>query len=492
MNTQTDSHRTAPQANPHIDKAMQSVEAAVARAQADPERPVYHFLPPAYWMNDPNGPIYYYGWYHLFYQHNPYGEDWGYMHWGHTRSRDLVHWEHMPIGLAPSYEAGEEHVYSGCARVNGQGELLLFYTSVKTGTREERNGNEQWAARPLDAELVTWEKHPSNPVLALGTHGGPPFHKEWRDPFIFTAEGRNFLVLGADTDTSNLVALYEAVDDSLLRWRYCGPLVQEERIPGRFLECPNFVQLQASQPGGKPKWILLTSPYNPVEYTTGEFDVETLTFTPEQHGILDAGHRKHPNFYATNLLTDADGDWVLLGWVRDFDLGHGWSGALALPRLLTVDDDGHPRQQPYPALQSLRGQHHSAGAFPVADGSRVLSGIRGDALEIQVKLQLGTAAAAGLRVRSSDDGRAGFEIRWDGTTLTVAGVAVPLSAGSDRTLELQVFLDRSILEVFANGGRVAMTRVIYPPAQDQSVAVFVEQGAAEVLQAEAWQMNGIW
>ena len=77
------------------------------------------------------------------------------MHWGHARSRDLVQWEHLPIALAPSYEEGEEHVYSGCAYVNGGGELLLIYTSVKHGTREDRPNNEQWAARPLDPELLT-------------------------------------------------------------------------------------------------------------------------------------------------------------------------------------------------------------------------------------------------------------------------------------------------------------------------------------------------
>ena len=117
MSTQTEN----TSANPHIIKAMRSVAAGAARAQADPARPIYHFLPPAYWMNDPNGPIYHDGWFHLFYQHNPYGDEWGHMHWGHARSRDLVRWEQLPIALAPSYEEGEEHVLSGCVALNGQG-----------------------------------------------------------------------------------------------------------------------------------------------------------------------------------------------------------------------------------------------------------------------------------------------------------------------------------------------------------------------------------
>ena len=480
------------QFSPQILQAMQSVQAATVAAEADPLRPIFHFLPPANWMNDPNGPILHDGWYHLFYQHNPFGDEWGFMHWGHARSRNLVHWEHLPIALAPSYEAGEEHVFSGCARINGLGEPLLLYTSVKQGTRENRAANEQWAARPLDAEWLTWEKHPANPVLALETHGGPPYLGDWRDPFIFSAEGRNFLVLGAETQTEGEVALYEALDNSLLRWRYCGPLVKEKRVKGRFLECPNFALIAPSQPGSQAKWLLLTSPYNLVEYTSGAFDAQSLTFTPEQHGILDSGRGETPNFYATNLVEDPTGNTVLLGWVRGFEKGHGWNGTLALPRLLTVAADGRPCQQPLPALHALRGEQQSAAALDIAAGSQVLPDIAGNTLEIELALQLGTADSAGVRLCTDSAGQGGVEVRWDGATLTVAGSQVDLPADPARELDLHIFLDRCILEVFADGGRVAVTRIVYPQAGDQALSLFAEGGAAHVVRLDAWRMKGIY
>jgi beta-fructofuranosidase len=238
--------------------------------------------------------------------------------------------------------------------------------------------------------------------------------------------------------------------------------------------------------------MLLTSPYNLVEYTTGEFDARTLVFTPERHGVLDAGHGETPNFYATNIVNYAEGAPILLGWVRGFAAGHGWNGALALPRLLTVDEDGHPRQQPLPALQALREAGQSLAALDIAEGSQMLPGLAGDALEIQVALRLGTANAAGLRLRSGGDGERGVEIRWDGEALAVGGVSVSLPAGPERSLDLHIFLDRCVLEVFADGGRVAMTRVVYPPLEDQGVAVFAERGAAQLVRLEAWQMKGIW
>ena len=208
--------------NPAIQKAMHSVLEAVATAKQDPERPVYHFRPPANWMNDPNGTIFYKGYYHVFYQHNPYGDQWGHMHWGHTRSMDLVYWEHLPIALAPSLDQGEDHCFSGCAWVNPKDELMLFYTSVSA--RENARPHEQWAALPLDDELINWEKHEGNPILTLKTHGGPELGGSWRDPFLVEEQGRTFMVIGADTEDRAVIPIYEARNAELTEWIMGNPL----------------------------------------------------------------------------------------------------------------------------------------------------------------------------------------------------------------------------------------------------------------------------
>src|SRR5690606_22197395 len=101
-------HMESAEVKPHdreaVDRAMNSIRAAGEKAQPDPNHPVFHLAPPGNWMNDPNGPLFHDGWYHMFYQHNPYGDGWGHMHWGHFRSRDLVKWEHLPVALWPSEE----------------------------------------------------------------------------------------------------------------------------------------------------------------------------------------------------------------------------------------------------------------------------------------------------------------------------------------------------------------------------------------------------
>src|SRR5258705_5181067 len=128
-----------------IAKAMASVESARPRVEADPSKPIFHITASANCINDPNGPVFHNGYYHMFYQHNPYGDQWGHMHWGHVRSRDLVNWERLPIALWPSLELGEEHVFSGCATTNAAGQPLIFYTSIKKG-KSATDFAEQWAA----------------------------------------------------------------------------------------------------------------------------------------------------------------------------------------------------------------------------------------------------------------------------------------------------------------------------------------------------------
>src|SRR5690349_16079340 len=114
-------------------RAEAAVKEAVPSAQADPAHPIFHVAAPAQWMNDPNGPIFYKGYYHLFYQLHPYSDKDGTKYWGHVRSRDLVKWEHLPIALAPSNDKGEEAIWSGSCTINGAGQPIIFYTSIARG-----------------------------------------------------------------------------------------------------------------------------------------------------------------------------------------------------------------------------------------------------------------------------------------------------------------------------------------------------------------------
>src|SRR5438067_10988388 len=168
--------QTADQA---LARATAAVDAASTRAQADPARPLFHITAPAQWINDPNGPIYCRGRYHLFYQLHPFNDRSGPKYWGHVRSRDLAKWEALPIALAPSLDAGEAEVWSGCCTINGQGKPMIFYTSIAPGKSAQTHA-EQWAAIG-DHDLITWRKSSANPVLSEALHEGKKIY-DWRDP----------------------------------------------------------------------------------------------------------------------------------------------------------------------------------------------------------------------------------------------------------------------------------------------------------------------
>ena len=477
--------------NPAIAQAMASVEAATAHAATDPRRPRFHFRPPANWMNDPNGTIFHDGYYHVFYQHNPYGDAWGHMHWGHGRSRDLVHWEHLPIALWPSLELGEAHVFSGCARVNGAGEPVLIYTSVAPGSDSGRaRPNEQWAAVG-DADWVTWRKHPANPVLALDTQGGPEFEGDWRDPYIFEAGGRTLLALGGNVGETAAVAVYEAADAGLTRWTYRTLLYTEPRHRTRFCECPNFI------PVGD-KWVLLTSPYRPVEYVVGDFDPASLTFTPQQTGILDPGYNATTvaNYYATNTLFAADGRVILLGWVRGTAPrpggSRGWNGCLGVPRVLTVGPDNRPRQTPVAELDTLRGAHAAAGPVPIDNTAQVLDRLDRSVAELRVTLDPAAMPRCGLRLRPLDPTEATIELCYDRQTLLVDGIPAPLTLDPGASLDLRIYLDGAVMEVFAGQGRVAVTRTVDLPVNGLTVEAFAVGGAAYLTAYDRWETASIW
>jgi beta-fructofuranosidase len=458
-------------ANEALTRAMASVEGAAARAQADPNRPVYHVLPPALWCNDPNGPLFFKGYYHLFYQHNPYGDRWEHMHWGHVRSKDLVHWEHQPIALWPSSDKGEDHCFSGCAAVNDKGQPVLIYTSISS-----KRPPEQWAAVG-DDDLVTWKKHPANPLLADSLHGDAKI-VDWRDPFVFKEEGKWYMVCGGHREGRHgSIQLYTS--DDLEKWRFLGVAFEGEE---KNWECPNFFKL------GK-KWVLIYSPHGLVRYYTGAFDLRTYKFKPEHHGTLDYGS----NFYAPNCLEDSDQRGILWGWIKDFPAGKGWNGCVTLPRVLSVADDGRLLQQPAPELKKLRGtQLEQVTDLKLKDSFQVLEKTRGHTLEILAQIEPGNAKSCGLKVRRSNDGKQAVTITYDGKQLDVAGAKAPLTLSADqRTLTLHCFLDKSVLEVYAGDG-VCITKVISSGDDCLGVEVFAHGGTARITSLETWPMETIW
>lgn len=471
-------------ADPGIARAMDAVRLAIPKARQDPARPVYHFRPPAQWMNDICGALFHKGTYHIFYQLNPFGADmWGVRgsSWAHARSRDLVHWDHLPVAIVPAKDRGEMRCNSGCVTVNGRGVPMIFYTYVpeKRGAKRQ-----QWAAVARDEGLVEWEKVDANPLMAAGKNGIPAsMNAGWSDPFVFRSGGRTFV-----TFKSSGGAVCEARNVALTEWKYAG------RIDGVEGECPNFFGLQG-------RWLLLRSTYPP-SYQVGQFDPERMKFHMDgPRGIIDYAYGpKRPRnfnikrgFYGTNVLFDGRGRCILLGWVSGFKTGRGWNGCMSLPRILTIDKSGRLIQTPAPELKELRKDHKRLTGVAVHNEAKLIPGVSGTTLEIVAEIVPGSATACGLKLRSSRDGNRAIVLKYSGGTLNVAGTKVPVELGKQtKVLKLHVFLDRSVMEVFINGGRKTVTRVEYPPDEDLGIAVFAEGGKATLKSLDVWKIEPVW
>jgi len=463
-------------------RATAAVQAASPHAQADPTRPVFHVTAPAQWINDPNGPIFHKGFYHLFYQLHPFGDESGPKYWGHVRSRDLAKWEPLPIALWPSSEAGEAEVWSGCCTINGQGEPMIFYTSIAPGKSAQAHA-EQWAALG-DDHLIKWRKSPANPVLSESLHGGKKIY-DWRDPFIFHHKHRTFMVVGGNLNRAKggqaVVNIYEAENAGLTQWKYRGVLLNLPDSTARTAECPNFFKLG-------DKWVLLVSPYGKVQYFVGDFDAETCRFQAHTRGWLDCG----PNFYAPNTMQVPDGRRLIWGWVNGFPTGHGWNGCLSLPRLLTLSRDGQLRQNPAPQLSKLRGKAVEWRNIRIESGGETLRLPNMNTCEIRADIDLNTAESIVLEFKSGANDARLMVMNFSDSEFKMMDAQAPLSLAKDgRNLNLRIFMDHSVLEVFVNE-TVCATKTISPLDANATLVIRPQGGTATAKRIQAWPMKTIW
>ena len=468
--------------NEVIVRATAAVQAAVPRAQADSTRPVFHIASPAQWMNDPNGPIFYKGYYHLFYQMNPLSDDSGprvLRYWGHVRSRDLVKWEPLPIALWPSGEVGEQSIWSGCCTVNGLGQPMCFYTSIGEG-KSAFDQAAQWAAVG-DDDLIQWHKSPANPVLADGMNERKIY--DWRDPFIFHERQQAFLVTGGHMarDGQAAVNIYQAENLGLTEWKHRGVMFEHPDAGAPTVECPNFFKLG-------DQYVLFVSPYGKVQYFVGDFDAATCRFTARTRGVVDWGS----SFYAPNTMQVPDGRRLVWGWLNGFPSGRGWNGCLSLPRQLSLGRDGALRQEPAPQLTQLRGKPTEWKNIQLGNGGEALALPKTNTLEIRAEMDLKSAKNIELAVQSGNPIAPGIIVTFDGAELRVMDSKAPLTlAKGERKLTLRIFIDRSVLEVFAND-TVCVTKIIAPLDARTTLRIHAGGGSAVAKRIQAWPLKTIW
>jgi beta-fructofuranosidase len=405
-------------------------------------RPQYHLLPARSWMNDPNGPIYWHGQYHLFFQYNPNAAVWGDMHWAHAMSPDMVRWKHLPIALAPTPGGPDQSgCFSGSAVIDNDVATVL-YTGVEpaaSGQATLRDVNlreSQCLASSRDQELKSWQKLPK-PVIAA-----PPPGLEvagFRDPCLWKDGDVWYLGLGSGFyKQGGAVLLYRSSD--LRAWDYLhllcsgawnGKATADPVDSGEMWECPDFFPL-----GGKH--VLLYSTERKVYWEVGDYDRKQLKFYPQKQGLLDSGA-----YYAPKSMLDRDGNRVLWGWVPETRpveqyKAAGWAGLMALPRVLTIGPSGELEMRVIPAAQRLRGK-------PQTNVSGLCFG--NFSAEFSANIQ---PTGKPFSVRIGPEKKLYLDLRYEPTRslLLINEQSVPLAVSLGSATPLNIFMDGSVIEIF--------------------------------------------
>lgn len=505
-------------AGPVPEEAVRSARLLRERLLADPWRPRWHFCVPEDMgePGDPNGAFYHAGRYHLMYLYHRSGT--GFC-WGHISSADLVHWRHHPDSIGPG--DGDEGCFSGGAFVDEDGAAYLSYWMLWGA---KGIGIARSAGHPYDV----WTKLPENPVIRSTEFGvtetrspdGQPLFLGSADPSnIWKHNGRyymltgNLLVLnkvGRQPDAplseqGDRLYLFESQD--LKAWTYRHVFYQRrpewtDRSEDNM--CPSFLPLPSRPDGGKPsgKHLLLFISHNKgCQYYIGTYRDDR--FTPESHGRMTWADN---TYFAPEALIDGRGRQIMWAWLLDNpggDKERGWSGVYGLPRTLWLGEDGTLRMRPVPEIETLRGRAVSWRARTLADDApRPFPEVVGDSCEIALEVRPMGAKRMGLLVRRSPDGSEETRLYYDAETQELvfdaarSGVAgrriverAPFTLRPGEPLRLRVFVDRSVVEVYAND-RQAICRRVFPGRPDSlGVSLFAEGGKAHFKNVRAWEMH---
>lgn len=452
----------------------------------------YHAMAPIGWINDPNGFIQFRGEYHLFYQYNPYSSVWDTMHWGHVKSGDLVNWERLPVALAPDQEYDQDGIFSGTA-IEIDEKLYVMYTCV--------NGTLQQQCVAYSEDGIDFVKVPQNPVIDVSQLPNNAQKEDFRDPKVFKRGDLYYVALASKTvNETGQILLYES--DDFFNWNFKSILLEGTAEQGVMFECPDLFELD-----GKDVLILsaiempkvgndyqnydtVLAFVGSVNWNEGIFNVET---TKEiDHGL---------DFYAPQTIRDDQGRRILIAWMQMWQrtyvtsvLGHGWNGGMTFPRELHLQD-GYLVQTPVNAIQNYYANVAEVNNVSFVNSTIRFRAIDGEVGVLEINADLSEATIFNVQLRASVNNKtvlsynvADQEIdlsrRESGFVITGVEegeldhrkVNVPLVNGK---LKLQIFLDKSSVEVFVNDGVESLTTLIYP--LDDAAQLIIFEGRGRVL-----------
>jgi beta-fructofuranosidase len=508
----------------------------------DPYRPAYHFcIPEGLSSNkidqvpfDPNGAFFINGRYHLMYLYKRFGEESPGWSWGHVSSNDLINWRNHPDALIANSK--EEGAFSGGAFIDDDGKVILSYWKIK--------GNQRGVglAKNIDNNFDKWEKFKENPVIKS---------TEWGITSLRDSLGKNIFVGSADPSniwkkngkyyllTGNLLVLrkfgskgkglpankeenvlpkdsinyqgdrlYLFESKNLIDWNYLNEFYDSNRKWTRKTEdnmCPSFLPLPSKPTGGisSSKHLLLFISHNKgCQYYVGDY--KNNNFFPNNHGRMSWNDN---GFFAPEAMIDGNGRQIMWAWIFDYRpksmrRKSGWSGTYSLPRSLWLGKDGTLRIRPVEELKSLRINEKSIKDLKVKAESKInLNDFGSDLMELEIIIESNDSQKFGLNVLVSDDGLEKTVIYYDSKNQKIIvdtqksghdfGNRIieeaPLKLDNNETLTLRVFIDNSIIEVFANE-RQAIARRVYPEKKGDGISLFSNGGDINIESFKSWEL----
>ena len=490
-------------------------------ANTDYYRPVYHHTPLYGWMNDPNGLVYKDGEYHHYFQYNPYGSRWGNMHWGHSVSKDLVHWEHLDPAIARD-TLGQ--IFSGSVVVDannsagyGKDALIAFYTSAS-----DEHGQIQCMAYSTDNGR-TYTKYEKNPILT-------PFDglRDFRDPKVFWYEPAQkwYMIVSADKN----MRFYSSAD--LKQWEYLSQFGEGYGVQPNQFECPDFVQLPVDGNKDNMKWVMIVN-INPgclfggsaTEYFVGTFDGKEFKCDNDKSVTkwLDFGK----DHYATVCFSNTGDRVIAVPWMSNWQYANITPirqnrGANALPRELSLYSKGgevYMAANVVKEVEALRKETRKVDNFSLKGEQTISDVVAAEecAFEVEVDVTPGKSQTVGfdlvndkgektkiyLDMKSgrivmdrSESGLVAFGEKSEPhfkenhdrrKTESVnyvndfaLGTWAPLSLCEGKTYHLNVFVDKCSVEIFVDGGRIAMTNLVFPTVPYNALRFYAEGGEATI------------